>query len=90
MSNCTEIVGICVPEITVFKDGDDILVLHKNQNSLLKFTLPLGFSALNCEISSAVNRAIKDLDWDKDFDYVFTHRAYRDAVMNIPSYLIGE
>ena len=86
----TEIFGICVPEITVFKDGDDILILHRNQNSLLMFTLPPGFSPLGNEISAAVNRAVKDLDWDKDFDYVFTHRAYRDAVMNIPSYLIGE
>ena len=86
----TEVVGISVPEITVYKDGEDILILHKNQNSLLKFTLPAGFDPLMSEISSAVNRAVKDLNWDKDFDYVFTLRAYRDAVMNIPSYLIGE
>jgi len=90
MNNMTEIVGICVPEITVFKDGDEIIILHKNQDSLLKFTLPPDFNPMASEISAAVNRACSGLDWDKNFDEVFNHRAYRDAVMNIPSYLIGE
>lgn len=98
MNSSVEIMGISIPEIRVFKDGDEIIVLHKEPNkswdqanSLLSFTLPNdGNTYLLGEIGACVNRACFGLDWNKDFDVVFNTEAYRRAVMNIPNFLIGE
>lgn len=90
--NVNEIIGIAVPQITVFKDGPEITILHKDTNgetnSLLTFHVP--FDPLGYEITSAVNRALGGMDWENTFDTVFTKQEYRKAVMNIPLFLIGE
>lgn len=90
-----EILAISIPEIRVFKDGDDITILHKepmaswdDANSLLTFTMPKDY--LDDEIANAVNRACSGLDWEKDFDTVFNKQEYRKAVLNIPNFLMGE
>lgn len=90
----SEITGIVSPEIRVFKNDDEITILHKEpnktweeSNSLLTFTPP--WDCLDYEIKNATNHAIKDLDWCYDFNTVFKTVKYRKAILNVPLFLLS-
>ncbi len=91
-----EILGIAIENVKVFKNGDEIMILHRSPgkdwnhaDSLLTFTVAV--DPMFYEVSGAVNRAmnIEGLDWDQDFEVVFKQEAYRRAVMNVPNFLMG-
>lgn len=82
----TVIDGVMIPNVTVSVIGEDVIILFKDE-SLLSFTSPTTVDKV--ALAGIVNDELKELDWDKDFDYVFTHQEYRKAVMNVANRLLG-
>lgn len=62
----------------VDKENDEVIIFHKEQNSLIKFSLIT--HKTNEEISNAVYKELSHLDWDKDFDEIMKTEKYRKAL----------
>ena len=76
-----------VPYITAYILNNEVIILHKNLNSLLKFTPPCEVTQEQLDV--AVNTAMSGLDWEEDFDVVFNTEKYRMAVMQVPYLLMS-
>jgi len=76
-----------VPFITAYVLNNEVVILHKNQDSLLKFTPPVEVTQEQLDV--AVNTAMSGLDWGEDFDVVFNTEKYRMAVMQVPNLLMS-
>jgi hypothetical protein len=75
-----------VPHISYYVDNDQLIIFHKEQNSLIKIDIFKKYSQK--EINEVLVKAIGHLDWDKSFEDVFNKLEYRKALMNV-SYLLN-
>jgi len=80
-----------VPHISFYIDEEEneVIIFHKKWDSLLKFSSPF-VSLTNEELSAAIDKEMKHLDWSGDITSIYTLQEYRKALMNVPNRLIGE
>ena len=74
--------GINVPNITASVVGQEVVILFKNKDSLVKFETP---DTVDFEfLAKAINEELQGLDFEgKDFGTVFNTVEYRKAVLAV-------
>lgn len=73
--------GITISNISVHVVDGEVIILFKNQDSLLKFQAPGNLD--KDFLAKTVNEELGGLDWNQDFSYIFTRQEYRKAILAV-------